>query len=408
MLNKFNFKNFLSYKNNELYVHDFKLSSLIEETPCVILSLDRIKENAFILQNLFAKSSVDVELYYAIKASYFKEIISLIKDLNLGVEVISSLELEIVRKLSFESQDIIFNGIGRDSKLLYENIKSGVNVNLDSLSELRSLIEIKQKDEELNIGFRIHPEDVDGNFVKEDSKLGIHNSEISTFIDLCNKNNINIIGIHFHLFSNQKYIKKYNPVFDYIFNLIFQFKLDKLKYVDLGGGFAPRSLFKSDLELKEFVNNILSFFEGKNLKLFFELGRYLVSDSMICVSEIKAMKKKVSNWAILDIGTNYLIPAPGASFRILPINILDEKKEIEYKFVDGICSPAGHISDEVFSFELNEKDLVCVINVGAYTNVMSELFVYTNPSHIIIDKSNILRKIKKKNFDQVIDYYDWN
>jgi len=222
-----------------------------------------------------------------------------------------------------------------------------------------------------------------------------------------------ISGFSYHIFSNQVSISDFCKPLKELFFFINSVKKDrniiKLEYIDIGGGIAPRMLFKNDQCLRKLIKNIAITFKNNfsnNITLFLEPGRYIVSDSAIIFSRVKSIKKtKVGTWAVLDIGTNYLIPAPGANFKILACKKNKLLRSNYTRFVDGICSPAGFINKAKVKVE--EGDLVAISNCGAYTSVMKEEFVFKNPEHVFIRKGKIINKIKSTSFNDFLKYHGW-
>lgn len=412
----YNISSFLNYKNNSLYINDICYNELIKkrQTPLVCISLDRVKDNLDILKREFDSLDIKYKIHYAIKASYFKPLLSLMKKEKIGVEVISENEWKMAILAGFLDKEIIFNGLGRSGLEIYESLQKGAIVNIDSLSELKKLEGLKKSIIGFKIGLRIHPSfKGDGNFVKKEGKLGMNYKEIIKSIDYAAKLGLIISGFSYHIFSNQTSILNFSRPLKELSRFINSIKKNKniikLEYIDIGGGIAPRMMFKEDEILQKFIKQIAVTFKNNypdDVTLLMEPGRYMVSDATVILSKVKGVKEtRVGSWAILDIGTNYLIPALGADFKVLVCK-KNKSKEFKYtSFVDGICSPAGFI--ERAPIGVKEGDIVAVANCGAYTSVMKEEFVFNGPEHVFINKSKIVDKIKATSFDNFLKYHGW-
>lgn len=412
----YNISSFLNYKNNKLCIGGIYYDELIKksQTPLVCISLDRVKDNINILKREFDDLNIKYRIHYAVKASYFKPVLSLMKKEKIGAEVISENELKIATLAGFSGQEIIFNGLGRDGLEIYKSLQRGVVVNINSLSELKKLERLRMPMRGFKIGLRIHPSfKGDGNFVKKEGKLGMSYKEIVKSIDCAAKLGLIISGFSYHIFSNQTSILNFSKPLKELSRFISSIKKNKniikLEYVDIGGGIAPRMIFKEDQSLQKFIKQIAVTFKNNysdDVTLLIEPGRYMVSDATVIVSKVKGVKEtKVGTWAILDIGTNYLIPALGADFKVLVCK-KNKFKESKYtNFVDRICSPAGFI--ERTQIKVKEGDMIAVTNCGAYTSVMKEEFVFSSPEHFFMSKGKIVGKIKAASFDSFLKYHGW-
>jgi diaminopimelate decarboxylase len=197
---------------------------------------------------------------------------------------------------------------------------------------------------------------------------------------------------------------------DFVTGITNEYELD-CKYIDIGGGIAPRIIFTNDKESEYFFTRISSIFRkyfSSEVRLIIEPGRYLVSDAVIVLARIKTIKYMGGKtWAVLDIGTNYLIPAPGCNYKVIPCVESEtfSKKTTNVMFVDGICSPAGHIGES--NMDVKEGQVVAVLNCGAYTSVMKEEFVFCTPRHVYIESGKVVKVVKKKTFAEFAKFHGW-
>ncbi|MEA2007474.1 MAG: hypothetical protein U9O20_04970 [Patescibacteria group bacterium] len=417
MLNQYNVTGYVEYVNGILCVNDIPYTEIISErsSPTICTSLDRVKSNIVtIKKNL---ETVNCDIYYAIKASYEKRVVETILDTNIGVEVISEYEWLLAKKAGFLPENVVMNGLGRTGDELMQVLNSGAIVNIDSLSELKKLKSYKDQfhTAHTKIGLRVNPQfDGEGNFVKRDGKLGMNYEEAAECIVFAQEIGLQVQGFSFHIFSNQTEYKTYDePVrslVEFIKEAEKRFSI-VCKYVDMGGGIAPRMFFEDDAALESLVTHITSLFKDNGIKaphILFEPGRYVVADANIIFSRIKTIKKNAGGtWAVLDIGTNYLIPALGSNYKVVPCKRDDVSSTHEkVSFVDGICSPAGHICES--SMKVEEGQYVAVLNCGAYTSVMREEFVYGTPRHVCIENSKVASVKEKVSAECFAAYHGWD
>lgn len=417
MLNQYNFSGFLEYKNGILHIDGIPYTEICSQqpSPTVCTSLDRMRSNVGIIEEGFKK--IEHSIHYALKASYCEPLVTAIKNQGVGAEVISEYEWLLAKKAGFPTKQIIMNGLGRTAEELINTINDEAIVNIDSLSELKKLLPFKESFQKNHkkIGLRIHPNfNGDGNFVKRDGKLGMSYSEARECMAFARNLGLEVNGFSFHIFSNQTdpniYTEPMESLTDFVKTTEQDFRI-KCDYVDIGGGVAPRMFFKDDAALTNFMGTIASLFSKYfplHTKLLVEPGRYIVADTVVIFSRIKTIKRNSGGtWAVLDIGTKYLIPAPGSDFKILPCNqgVSSSVKPELVKFVDGICSPAGFIGEAMLNVE--EGQVVAIVNCGAYTSVMKEEFVFGSPRHVYLENGKIVGIINKTSFENFAEYHGW-
>lgn len=407
-----------TYKRGILHIGGISYVSLVAKygTPLVCVSLERIEQNILAVTSILKKYYPYYRLHYAVKASYLKPVLETVKNMAIGIEVISPLEIEIAQSAGFTPQRIMFNGVGRTGRDLYNAIRAGIATNIDSYSELEKLIKAKTRNERLSVGIRVHPEyDGDGNFIQRGSKLGMSYKDAIKCVLIAKKHQIFINGLHFHVFSNKTeskdYVKAITSVLTFATEIEKRFKID-IEYVDIGGGFSPPMFFTNTKSLESFFIDLVKPFkeEKKKRTIIFEPGRYVVSDAVAIFSKISTIKRTDENiWAILDIGTNYLIPASGYQFRVIPCikKRIKMDKTVLISYADGICSPAGMIDAAVHAMP-REGDHVVVLNSGAYTSVMKEEFVFPSPAHVFIKRSQVTSIIPRAGINDVLKYHGWH
>ena len=178
-------------------------------TPLYVMSEDIIRKNANVIVDSFKKQGIDFEVVYAGKALLNTAICCIIKDLGLGLDVVSGGELYTAKKASFPMDKIFFHGNNKSIEELIMAIELGVGrIVIDNEYELELLnrlsIERKKKSKVL---FRITP-GVEAHTHKyiqtgqEDSKFGIPIGEAEEIILKAYKMyGISVMGLHCHIGS---------------------------------------------------------------------------------------------------------------------------------------------------------------------------------------------------------------
>src|SRR3989338_1363307 len=380
-----------------------------QETPFVLINLDQVKENLSFIKGLIKENNVDWKVYYAIKASYFYPVLKSLKEAGInGIEVISNLEKNIANKAGFSNNQIVYNGLFRKKQEILEVLKEGGIVNIDSVQELESLI----GEQDLSLGLRFYPEfEGQGNFVKKESKLGLDKFSFEKCINLCKKEKIRVRGLSFHIYSNLTELSDLKKSIEGCLNLIDKIEKElgySLEYLDIGGGFdAPSLLSENFSEQFKEISSLIKQRKPK-IKVISEFGRFLVNDAVVIISSVKGIKENaLKKWVVIDIGTNYLIPAPGKNFKVFPLIKRKPDNKQKSHIVYAICSPAGIIQeDNSFGpYKIGEKIAVC--NSGAYTSVMKEQFIFEDPKHLFLKEGMVVETIDKFKLNDVLRYHGW-
>ena len=363
-------------------------------TPLYVMSEDIIRKNANVIVDSFKKQGIDFEVVYAGKALLNTAICCIIKDLGLGLDVVSGGELYTAKKASFPMDKIFFHGNNKSIEELIMAIELGVGrIVIDNEYELELLnrlsIERKKKSKVL---FRITP-GVEAHTHKyiqtgqEDSKFGIPIGEAEEIILKAYKmDGISVMGLHCHIGSQILEDRPYKVVSDIMMGLIKRINEKhriKIHELNLGGGFGINYFEeKSLINMDEMINKISTLVKRvskeNNLeipKIIIEPGRYIVGNAGITLYEIGAIKnipgirKYVSiNGGMTD---NPRIALYGAKYNAYLANKMNQNNK-EIVSIAGRCCESGDMLIWDISLPHCEAgDILAVLNTGAYNYSMS-------------------------------------
>lgn len=405
------------FLENEKYISKVAINSFINiyDKPAIIFNAQRINDLSSYLITLLKQSYNNSEVHYAIKACYIPAVIKIMKKNGVKFETMSDFEYELLKKINVKSQDIILNGPGKTYELLNKAINDNVEIiNADSESELNDIINIAKKYNKIvKVGIRIQPDVPNDSFLIRGEKLGIDQKSgqaeriIKKYID--NKW-INLCGIQFHSFINQKdgnnIISAFSEVIKFIQNMNLKYGFTP-SYFDIGGGLSTIE----NWNIKEFENYISQLgIQLKKLswnpKLIMEPGRFLISDCAIAIAKVIRRKRNGnSKWIIVNANSNMLIPLATADFKVESLECNCET-ESNYNVGDCLCSASGTIERNVsLPKNIKEGDYVIIKNVGAYTINLSEPFAEPILPIYIVDGGNIKLLHEGVNEDEMINYF---
>lgn len=393
--------NFLKFKNKKLFFENTAISKVTTriKTPFYLYSLNQLKFNFNNFKKSFKK--INPIICFSVKSNSNLKIISELKKLGSGADVVSIGELKIALKAGISPKKIVFSGVGKTEEELDFAIKKGILlINAESESEIKAINKIAQKNNRIvSVGIRINPNisaktNKKISTGKKDNKFGISmNACYEIFNNQYHFDYIKFEAISVHIGSQIMETAPFRKVLNVLssFNKKINLIGINLKYIDLGGGTGIPYSNEKKFNLQQYSNLVLKFKKINNVEIIFEPGRSICGNTGVLISKIiylkDAPKKK---FVIIDAAMNDLIrPALyGAKHQIHPLlknsSIINKNTE----FVGPVCES----SDTFISYKkyqkLNEGDYICINNVGAYGRSLASNY-NTRPycAEILINKN---------------------
>jgi diaminopimelate decarboxylase len=280
----------------------------------------------------------------------------------------------------------------------------GVNINIDSISNLRKFG--KKFGSAYPVGVRLRPNIMAGGNLKistghDSSKFGIPLEQVSEIHDVIKETGIVIRGLHIHTGSDIKDVDVFVKGVELLYKLVEQFP--NLEFLDLGGGFKVS--YKSgdavtDIELlgKKLGDSLAAFerTSGRKLKLWFEPGKFLVSEAGYFIAAVNVIKDTPAvTFAGLNTGLNHLIrPMFYDAWHTIE-NISNPEAPLKkYNITGNICETDTFATDREIN-EVKEGDYVVFKNAGAYCFEMSSNYNSRyKPAEILVEggKARVIRK----------------
>ncbi len=375
----------LKSKNSILNINGISLKKLAlkKTTPFYLYSADQIKKNVLdVKRALGAKNNL---VCFAIKSNSNLNIIKEYKQYGIGADVVSLGELKLALKAGVNAKKIVFSGVGKTSEeLSYAISKNILLINCESQNEVELINKIANKKKKVvNIGIRINP-DIKVKTNKKittgekQNKFGVSTNEFFRILNIRNNyKNINICGLSFHIGSQIKDLLPYKKLLSSLDKILIKLKKINfnLEYLDLGGGMAiPYFKNEKKFKINKLGKLIKNFNKKNNLKLIFEIGRYLSGNIGLVISKVIYIKKiKDRYFIILDAGMNDMSRSAiyEAYHEIISIEKRKGKFLKKIEFVGPICESSDTFGVYKNFSKLKEGDFVCITNSGAYGRSLS-------------------------------------
>ncbi len=369
-------------------------------TPVYVYHAEKITAQYTKLQTAFTAS--DTRFFYACKALTNINILKHVRSLGCNVDCSSVNEVHLAIKAGFDPKNILYTSNGIAFNEIEEAVQLGVNVNIDSLSNLEKFG--RKYSHSYPVGIRLRPNIMAGGNLKistghEKSKFGIPIEQLDNILALVQQYDLCICGLHIHTGSEIKDVEVFMKVADIFFELAPHFK--DLRFLDLGGGFKvpykPNETGTDITLLGEKVAGVLEKLKqayGRDFQAWFEPGKFIVSEAGYFITRVNVLKQSAATtFAGVNSGFNHLIrPMFYESYhRISNISNPEGAKQ-HYAVVGNICETDTFAWDRELN-EVREGDLLVFYNAGAYGFEMgsnynsrykpAEVLVKSGDAHLI-------------------------
>ncbi len=377
-------------------------------TPLYVYDADKIKEQYEKLRAAFRESNVVI--YYACKALTNINILKYVKELGSNVDCSSINEVKLALYAGFPANRILYtsNGIAFDE--IDEAVRLGVSVNIDSLSNLEKFG--KKYGGNSPVGIRLRPNILAGGNLKistghDRSKFGIPVEDLTALLDIVQKYSLQITNLHIHTGSEIKDADVFVRGIEVLFDLIPHFPA--LKSVDLGGGF--KVAYKEGdavTDMEDLGQKVKQAFDAhpvaRNLEIWFEPGKFMVSESGYLLSSVNVMKETaVTCFVGVDTGFNHLIrPMFYDAYHKIENLSNPHGEEKVYTVVGNICETDTFAWDRKLP-EIKEGDVLAFCNAGAYGFEMASRFNSRfKPAEVMFENGNSKLIRRRDNFDDLL------
>ncbi len=389
-----------------------QLSAIAEEfgTPVYIYHAEKIAEQYNKLINAFEKT--DTKFFYACKALTNINILRYIKSIGANIDCSSVNEVKLALHAGFTPERILYTSNGIAFSEIEEAKSLGVNINIDSLSNLEKFG--KKYGHAYPVGIRLRPNILAGGNLKistghDKSKFGIPVDQVEKIVSVVEKYNLFIRGLQIHTGSDIEDVDVFVKGIEVLFDIIPYFR--ELEFVDLGGGFkVPYKEGDSETDITLLAQKVNEAFANhpnpgnKHLQVWFEPGKFLVSAAGYFVTQVNVLKEtSATTFASVNSGFNHLIrPMFYNSFHRIE-NISNEKgSEKIYTVVGNICETDTFAWDRKIN-EIKEGDYLVFYNAGAYGFEMSSNFnARLKPAEVMLKDSKAMLIRTRDSFEDLL------
>lgn len=407
-----------SYFNKD-YFNDFlnriDIHSLIDKykTPFYLYDGNIIRERYFQLFEFIKWPKL--KIYYAMKANYNKGILNILNEIGASLDTVSPGEVMLAQRLGFSSERIIFtaNNITDDEMHLVREMN--VLFNIGSLSRLEKYGKAYPG---TKICLRFNTDVVAGEHAKVQTggvltKFGILMEDAEKAACVVQRYSLRVVGLHVHTGSG---IAEEDNVYQSMRNLLRVANsghFPDLDFIDLGGGFKiPYSQEERVINYRNFGEKITTIFQeaceqyGRELSVYFEPGKYLVSESGFLFVQVNTIKhNRGRSIAGVNSGFPHLIRPVLYDAHHHIVNISNpEGKNMVYDICGNICETGDCFATDRKVGKINEGDYLAIFNAGAYCQAMASIYnLRSIPTELVFFEDNVTLVRKGLSHSELVD-----
>lgn len=398
-------------------------------TPLYVLDESVIRDNCRKYIDAFKKYYGGNGLpSYASKALCCKELCRIMKDENMGLDVVSGGELYTALSAGFPADKIHFHGNNKTTNEIKMCLENGVGkIVVDNLAELE-LIDTMSKEygKVTDISLRIKP-GVDAHthdYIRTgqiDSKFGfaLENGEA---IDVVKKatsyENISLKELHCHIGSQIFEIQPFVDAAEIMMEFIAKIKNElnfEIKQLNFGGGFGIKYL-ESDkaLPFESFIEAVSQAVAKKAEEhsidipyIYIEPGRSIVCEAGITLYTIGGVKeiKDVRTYVSIDGGMvdNIRYALYKADYTVVNASKADLKAEKEYTVAGKCCESGDLIQENTKIADPQIGDTLAVLSTGAYNYSMASNYNrIPRPAVVMVKDGEDRLVVKRETYEDII------
>ena len=395
-------------------------------TPLYVLDEATIRKICRDYKDAF-KGYPKVNMMYASKALCSSATSALIASEGFGFDVVSSGEIFTVYKSGANMSKVLFNGNNKSYDELSLAIELGVGrISVDNFFELSLLNEIAKSHKKfVNILLRITPgiECHTHEYIQTghlDSKFGFDLTQIDDAVELIvnDYTNLKLHGLHAHIgsqiFEKSIYGDEIEILVKEIARLDEKFGL-KLDEINIGGGlgvkyveadYPPSTYEVAEIVIKRLYECIEKY-KIDAPALFIEPGRSIISTSGVTLYTLGSSKQvpKGKIYFAVDGGMadNARPSMYQAEYDAQIANKPDYELAQTVTVAGRFCESGDILIKNIKLPEIEEGDILCVYNTGAYNYSMASNYNRVQkPAMVLVNNSQSDIIIKRESLEDLI------
>lgn len=363
-----------------------KLNSIV--TPYYYYDTQLLRKTLEVIKQECEKHE-NFHVHYAVKANANPKILRIISQYGFGADCVSGGEIKAAIEAGFPADKVVYAGVGKSDWEINLGLEKGIACfNVESIAELEVIEELAvAANKTANVAFRINPNigaHTHANITTglAENKFGIAMQDMENVIERATTmNNINVVGLHFHIGSQILDMGDFKALCNRINEL--QVQLGKhhiyVQSINVGGGLGVNYDSPDRQPIPDFKEYFHTYTKHLRLRegqqLHFELGRSVVAQCGSLISRVLYVKQgSQKQFAILDAGMTDLIrPALYQALHKIQNLTSNEPTEV-YDVVGPICESSDVFAKAIDLNKCHRGDLIAIRSAGAYGEIMASAY----------------------------------
>ncbi len=394
-------------------------------SPVFVISEKTIRETYKDAYRAFSTRYPKVQFAWSYKTNYLDAVCKTFHSEGSWAEVVSGFEYDKAIANGVPGSKIIFNGPSKSEADLLKAAKNDSLIHIDHFDELYLLISIAERESlKPKVAIRVN---MDTGVYPRWDRFGFNyeNGEAWRALSrIMMDERLELVGLHTHIGTYMMvpwaYAAAATKLADLAVGLDKKYN-HKIKYIDLGGGFASKNTLKGAYlpgkdtcpsfdDYAEAITNALiaSEINPQHMPtLFLETGRALIDDAGFLVSSVLANKRLADGRKsmIIDAGVNILFTSFWYEHDIFPTKQTGDHKE-DTTIYGPLCMNIDVIRAAVNFPPLIKGDNVVIPRIGAYNMTQWMQFITLRPNIILIDTEGKTHKIRESETIQSITSFE--
>ncbi len=389
----------------QTHIDGLAVKDLINDygSPLFVISEKTIRETYQSAKRAFTTRYPKVQFAWSYKTNYLSAVCNVFHQEGSWAEVVSGFEYDKALANGVSGKKIIFNGPDKAEDDLRKAIINDSLIHIDHLDELYTIIELademKQKP---RVAIRVN---MDTGVYPIWDRFGF-NYENGQAWDALNKimrsGKLELVGLHTHIGTFMLTAQAYGTAAYKLADLAIGIRKrynHKVKYIDMGGGFASSNTLKGAYlpgtdtnpsfdDYAEAITSALinSDFEPGNLPLLIlETGRALIDDAGYLLGSVISNKRLSDGRrnTIVDVGVNLLFTSFWYDHKITPAQEFTHYVE-DTVLYGPLCMNIDVIRENVSLPLMNKGDQFVIHSAGAYNMTQWMQFITLRPKVVMI------------------------
>lgn len=328
-------------------------------------------------------------VHYAVKANANLKLLRIIREAGLGADCVSGGEIEVCMKAGFPGSKIVYAGVGKSDWEINMGLDNNIFCfNVESIPELEVINQLAAaKGMVARVAFRLNPNvgaHTHANITTglAENKFGIAMRDMIPVIEHASRlNNVQVVGLHFHIGSQILDIGDFQALCNRINEL--QDELERhhitVEHVNVGGGLGIDYEHPNRLPMADFKAYFDTYAKKLKLRpgqtLHFELGRAVVAPCGSLITRTLYIKEGATKkFAIVDAGfTDLIRPALYQAYHKIE-NISSEAPCATYDVVGPICESTDVFAKQIDLNATRRGDFLAIRSAGAYGEIMASQY----------------------------------